>query len=699
MESGYDMRGGAMRHRFAVGLTTLASLFACADAARAVQTLSGQTASGAYYQIQVPDGWKAGDSLVLFQHGLSFDPPKPNPSLGPLATLQLQEGYAVAASSYSQRAWALFNAPDDNAQLLDVFKQKVGAPGAIIPWGGSLGGLVSLKLAEDARFAPVPGVLSLCPPAAGSRTWDFGIDARLAYDVVCKDVNSAGQLPKGAAPMTWAYNLDDIPDNLSDLQDQAELARTLLPVNVCTGVNLPSLLQNDAMLRRLNELKTFAHITSDDFFLTDLGYATFGLSDLVRAPDKLGGINPFTTTGVVYSDAAINTGIARIVADPFAQLYLRWASDFRGRVDPTTKVISMHTSHDQLVIPAHESVLRATLPATQLTSALVNESSPTHCGFNTAEGVAAWEALRAWIAGAKQPSVADLQTGCQSAVAGGVAGPCRFDPSLQPPSFDSQVAPRPASTAQNVDASYSGLWYDPARSGEGIELEILPGNKALVYFFTYPPNGVAGSQAWVVGMGDIVGNGIEFADVRRGQRDAQGKVTSQHWGRIALSFDTCTGGGMRWDGPTGWGSMEVPLFRLSQLDGLGCGSTSTIAQASGAWYDPVTTGNGFLVERSDPSRLQVLYFQLNTDGTQSWMIGTAAADGNGGYSAQLIEPTGTQFGSAFDKTRIDKSVAYPLSMQLACSNGTASIALGPGNALTFALQRLTTPAGIAACTP
>ena len=97
--------------------------------------------------------------------------------------------------------------------------------------------------------------------------------------------------------------------------------------------------------------------------------------------------------------------------------------------------------------------------------------------------------------------------------------------------------------------------------------------------------------------------------------------------------------------------------------------------------------------------MQVLYFQLNTDGTQSWMIGTAAPDGSGGYSAQLIEPTGTQFGSAFDKTRIDKSVAYPLSMQLACSNGTASIALGPGSALTFALQRLTTPAGIAACTP
>lgn len=695
-----------MRQYFAVGLAAVAGLIAGANPALAVQTLSGQTASGAYYQIQVPDGWKPGGGLVLYQHGLSFDGPTPNPDLGPLASLQLQEGYAVAASSFSQRAWALFNAPDDNAQLLAVFQQKVGAPGAIIPWGGSLGGLISLKLAEDARFAPVPGVLSLCPPAAGSRTWDFGIDARLAYDVVCKDVNSAGQLPTGAAPLTWAYNLSDIPNDLSDLSDKVKLAQTLLPVNVCTGINLPSELRNDAMQRRLDQLKTFAHISDDDFFLTDMAYATYGLSDLVRAPDKLGGLNPFTTTGVVYPDPAINAGIARIDPDPFAQLYLRWASDFRGRIDPATKVISMHTSRDELVIPAHQSVLRAALPATQLTSALVNESTPTHCGFTTAEVVAAWEALRQWMAGGAQPTITNLQNDCQAVVAGGTAqGSCRIDPNLVPPSFDSQVAPRPASTAPGVDSTFSGLWYDPARSGEGIELEILPNDKALVYFFTYPPSGVAGKQTWLFGMGDVVGNGIEFADVRLGARDAAGAVSSQHWGRFALTFDSCSSGGMRWDGPAGWGSMEVPLRRLSALDGLGClpiGYGTRVvppAQASGAWYDPVTTGNGFLVEQSDANTLQVLYFQLNTDGTQTWLIGTATADTDGSYSAQMIDPYGTQFGSAFDKTKIIKPVDYQLRLSFACATGTASL---QSNAQffapqSFALQRLTTPAGVPAC--
>lgn len=695
-------------HRWLRGwLYALAGLVCLVSSAHAERDLSGQTASGAYYSIRVPDGWKAGDTLVLFQHGLSFDPPAPNPDLGPIADLQVSEGYAVAASSFSQRSWAVFTAPDDNAQLLDAFRQQVGTPGAIIPYGGSLGGLVALKLAEDPRFAPVSGVYSACPPAAGSRVWDFGIDTRLAYDVVCKDVNG-GDLPTGDSPLTWAYNLGDIPDNLSDLEDEARLIQTLLPVNVCTGVNLPDYLQNGAMQRRLAQLEAFDHLTSDHFFLIDMGYSTYGLSDLVRAPDKLNGLNPFTTAGVVYGDSEINAGIERITADQFAQLYFRWASDFRGRIAPTTKIVSVHTSMDQLVIPANQSVLRQTVPAGQLTSAFVNESTPTHCGFNLAEGVGGWEALRAWIAGSQQPTVQTLQTDCESALSQGADGPCRFDPSITPPSFDSQVAPRPASTAPPVDARYSGTWYDPARSGEGIELQILPNNKAAVYFFTYPPADVPGTQAWVYGIGDIVGNGIEFADILRPLRDAQGHVTQPTWGRIALTFDDCGHGGMRWDGPADWGSMEVPLTRLSSLAGMDCASgatTTSSAQSSGAWYDPTLSGNGFLIDQLDADTLSVLFFGLETEGTQTWNQGLAVNNG-AAYGGELYQPQGTHFGAAFDASKVDKSMGLGSLVELGCSTGSA--VLGPsivngqasfGPIAPYSLYKLNTPLGVAACTP
>jgi hypothetical protein len=116
----------------------------------------------------------------------------------------------------------------------------------------------------------------------------------------------------------------------------------------------------------------------------------------------------------------------------------------------------------------------------------------------------------------------------------------------------------------------------------------------------------------------------------------------------------------------------------------------------------VTTGNGFLIEQSATSTLQVMYFQLNNDGTQLWTIGTATAGANGGYSGQLIEPVGTQFGAAFNSSQIDKSRQWQWVLSnVACASATAFQAplfqSGPG--MNFALQRLTTPASVPACSP
>jgi hypothetical protein len=684
------------RIAFALG----AALLLAAAAAHATRELRGVTAAGAYYRIAVPDGWKDGDALVLFQHGLSFEPPGPDPSLGPLAARQLAEGYAIAASSYRQRAWALFTAVDDNADLLAVFRAAVGRPGAILPYGGSLGGLVALKLAEDARFAPVPGVYAGCPPAAGARVWDTAIDLRLAYDVVCKD---AGELPTGAAPYPWAYDLADIPPNLSDLLDKARLLETLLPLNQCTGVNLPGWLRNGAMQRRLAQLMNLIHVTDEDFFVSNMGYATYALSDLVRAPDKLGGVSPFGNVGVDYGDAALDAAIARIAPDPFAALYFHYVSDFRGRIDPATRIVSIHTSQDQLVIPANQSVLRQTLPAAQLLSAFVNEAAPSHCGFSDAEAAAGWETLRTWLAGASQPQVGDLEAACTAATAAGNAGPCRFDARVTPPPFDSQVRPRPASTAAPVDARYSGLWYDPARSGEGIALEILAGDRALLFFFTYPPVGAPGQQRWLAALGTVLGNGIEFADVRLPAGAPPGYADT-HWGRIGLVFDDCDHGRMRWDGPPGWGSYVVPLNRLTALAGLGCtdGGTPAAAGASGAWYDPARSGSGFLVEQLDPTRLDAIWFGFDAGGAPIWLLGVLDRNADGAYQGTLAQGLGPHFGPDYDPRAFVNLARGTLTIRdLQCAHATATFAPAPGAPAllpsTLPLTRLTLPLGLPGC--
>src|SRR4029077_11111696 len=85
-------------------------IVAMAAPVQAAEEFTGRLASGAYYHVEVPDGWQPGDALVLYQHGLDFTTPSSPPGLGPLRTVMLAEGYAIAATSYRERGWALFSA-------------------------------------------------------------------------------------------------------------------------------------------------------------------------------------------------------------------------------------------------------------------------------------------------------------------------------------------------------------------------------------------------------------------------------------------------------------------------------------------------------------------------------------------------------------------------------------------------------------
>ncbi|MEO7199648.1 MAG: hypothetical protein ABIY56_05460 [Dokdonella sp.] len=674
--------------------------------AHAEQTEQGSFPSGAHWRIAVPDGWQAGGPLVLYQHGFNFSEGSSSPSLGPLRDLMLAQGYAVAASSFSQRGWAVFRAMDDNRDLLDRFSSQFGAPGEIIPWGGSLGGLLALKLAEADGFPPVNGVMSICPAAAGSRLWEHALDLRLAYDVVCA---SAGDLPRGAEPMPWAYNLGMIPDDLGDMIDQAMvLGTTLLPLNQCTGINLAPAARSADKKRRLRQLMDVAGTDDEDFFLTNIAYSTYALSELLRASDKLDGGIGVGNIGVHYADAELDARIKRVAVDPIAASRLRWFSDFRGDIG-NAKVLSLHTSGDELVVPANQDVLRQRIPAGQLTSAIVVEQEPTHCGFNVAEGLAGWQSLRAWMAGAAQPTVADLQQRCSEAVSQGAEGPCRFDPQFVVPSLDTVIPPRPADAAAVIDARYSGQWYDPSRSGEGIAMEVLPDQRVLVYFFTYPPAVEAGEQAWLIGSGPIVGNQVVIEDMRRPfmQADAvsgEDVLVSPHWGRLSLDFSDCQTGSMRWEGPAGWGTATVALKRLTSVHQLRCADgLDGGAQATGSWTDARFFGSGFLAEQLDPQRTALLWFSPGTssDG-QVWMTGVAQGDIAQGVVGQTLYATsGPNFGADYDPATLQAEPAMTLDLLLDCSDSGSgnysTVVPMVGSDAILQLHRITRPAGIRSC--
>lgn len=403
--------------------------------AHAVTELSGFSA-GAFFRILVPDGvdppvpWN-GD-LVIWNHGFSFAPIGPVTDVGPLWELQIAQGYAVAASSYQQSGWAVFKTNNDLREMIDVFKANFGEPDEIILTGGSLGGIVTAAAIETGNLGNVVGAMPLCGALAGSRNWDGATDIRLYYDVYCSNNLFVGNLmaiPGGAAGLPEGVQIAVLPPDEPNLVTLTTL---------CFGTPFPSPLPF-ANARRIQ----WEYITGlpSSFLLTDMAFATNGLANLVWDPAKLDGKIGVTNEGVEY-DPIVNDKIERVSPNPGAAVRLAKRYTPTGRVGDT-KIVSLHTDKDGLVIVENEKEYDDVVPDENLTIGVVVEEVPSHCGFNDAEVVAAWESLRGWIGGAPQPSAESLQGTCEFIKESGLAdGPCRIDPTFVIPDMDGRIPPR-----------------------------------------------------------------------------------------------------------------------------------------------------------------------------------------------------------------------------------------------------------------
>ena len=682
----------------------LCTLLLCAGAAQAVVEQRGQTASGAYFIAQIPDGWLAGGRLVLINHGYDIEPIDAEPSLGPLPLRQriLAKGYAIAASSYSQRGWALFQTPRDHRELVEAFTARFGRPGSIIASGGSLGGLVAMQQAEQGDLGvPVAGVYAICAPLAGSRVWEQALDLRLTYDAACKNV-TAGELPRGDDAFPYILKASDL-DDYNTISGGGELA---LRIAKCTGYGLPNWLVTSGMNERFDRIKRATGV-DPEFFLENMFYATYGLGDLYRDPAKIGERAAISTRRVVYPDPIIDRDIRRLDADVFASLDLKRFFQPLGQVG-AAKVLTTHTSGDGLVVAAHAHALEGKLPANQWSRAFVVESNPSHCDYSDAEVLGGFEALTDWIDGGPQPDALAIQASCnRERSANAQLGACRFDPNYQPGPLSATLRPR-NDPAAPIDASVSGLWYNPARSGEGYLIEALDAVRVTVTAFTFPSPGSSADQAWFTGLGRVIDNNlvVDAMEGRKGGRFGAdfdpGTLQALPLGRFDAALTACGVGEQRVQAPAPFADSRRPLQRLTRVGAAVCPGqlpalgVSPFARWSGAWFEPDKPGRGLFLQVQDDGRAFLIWFSFRPDGEPAWMIGEGSSDGGDLVFSNLSRPVGTFYGSAFDPAAVRLE---PWGSARLSGNGCRNLSIDyqsiqPGYGQgRINLTRLTTPLG------
>ncbi len=216
-----------------------------------------------------------------------------------------------------------------------------------------------------------------------------------------------------------------------------------------------------------------------------------------------------------------------------------------------------------------------------------------------------------------------------------------------------------------VRPGHAGHWFDPGRSGEGWLVEVLPGGRAAVLWFTYPADGESDAQLWLTGAGTVEDDAIVIPDLyrARGGRFGPGfdpdDVELSRWGELTLRFDDCRRGRAEWSGPVEYGAGSRDLQRLARIEGLPCERVPLPAEAdrpglSGQWFDPAQNGQGWLLQEVRPGELFLAWFTYDRDGNPAWIVGGGTLDDGIASFDDLLITRGTRFGDAFDAGAVDR---------------------------------------------
>ncbi len=227
----------------------------------------------------------------------------------------------------------------------------------------------------------------------------------------------------------------------------------------------------------------------------------------------------------------------------------------------------------------------------------------------------------------------------------------------------------------SLDGSYSGAWYDPDHNGEGFIVEVHENGQALVYWFTYTPDG---EQRWMLGVGEVRGNSIVISELLRthGGRFGDGfnpeDVTFAVSGSLSIAFLDCNNAILNYSVDNNGDHQN--LIRLSEVHGHRCGkpAESLTADLSGSWYDPAHGGEGFIVQQLSDELALVFWFSYTSTGEQAWMFNTGTIKNGGINVEQLLQTSGGRFGRSFEPATVIQSRWGYLAMQLDCNAGTAT---------------------------
>jgi hypothetical protein len=207
-----------------------------------------------------------------------------------------------------------------------------------------------------------------------------------------------------------------------------------------------------------------------------------------------------------------------------------------------------------------------------------------------------------------------------------------------------------------INAGHSGAWFNPETNGQGQLIDIDPSQKFMfIAWFTYTDAASDNpfQQRWLTAQGSYSGNSatLDLYETVGGKFDAVQAVTSTLIGKVTLSFSSCSEGTMTYTIDDENLQGEFPLIRVisgseyvcEQIVGNTTQAVNINAGMDGAWFEPATSGQGFLID-SNPGEngedfMFVAWFTYGDDTAsgQYWL--TAQGNFEGSVAEMVVYET------------------------------------------------------------
>lgn len=390
----------------AAGSVAIAATALTAGTATADEVIAGELPSGGSYVIHAPDDWNG--TAYLWSPGYGGGSGGA-PAVGPSAAVVdwlTGEGYAVAGISTANGGWAVEELLADQADLAHLIEQELGEADAVVAWGSSMGGQVSVALLEehprlfDAALPLCGSIAGAIPMLNGSLDGTFALKTLLAPDDDRLElVDVADEQTRQAAFREVLDVAQETPEGRARTALAASLAQ--MPTWSQAGDPRPDPRDWDAQQEQLYDVFMWG-VVSPRQPLEERAGGAFSWNTGVDYTAALEGSANERLVRELYRDAGIDLAsdldalaeAERIEADPDAVAYMQRNATPTGDIDQP--VLSIHETGDAAPTVAQARTYADRVRAHGAGSLLrqVFADRPGHCDYADAEVAALVEALQ-----------------------------------------------------------------------------------------------------------------------------------------------------------------------------------------------------------------------------------------------------------------------------------------------------------------